>query len=162
MVAQPGFARRKVEERDHGVCSVCGLDCGRLERLVERLVRMADYEIRVEHDTGRPCRDWETPFVWAPHPAAEKRRRDLEVALAILSLWAGHDLRRWTPTWSHGRGRRERTALKHSLWQADHIKPVVEGGGGCGLDNYRTLCLRCHKGATAELAHRRRRQKELF
>lgn len=42
-----------------------------------------------------------------------------------------------------------------SLWQADHIVPVVEGGGGCGLDNLRTLCVPCHKRETRELARRR-------
>ncbi len=40
------------------------------------------------------------------------------------------------------------------LWEADHIVPVSEGGGCCGLDNYRTLCLACHKAETAALAAR--------
>ena len=40
------------------------------------------------------------------------------------------------------------------LWQADHIIPVVEGGGCCGLDNYQTLCTACHKKDTASLAAR--------
>ena len=31
------------------------------------------------------------------------------------------------------------------LWDADHIVPVKHGGGQCGLDNMRTLCIRCHK-----------------
>ena len=31
------------------------------------------------------------------------------------------------------------------LWDADHIVPVVEGGGECDLANMRTLCLKCHK-----------------
>jgi len=39
----------------------------------------------------------------------------------------------------------------HGYWDADHIKPVCHGGGECGLDNYRTLCILCHKKATAEL-----------
>lgn len=42
-----------------------------------------------------------------------------------------------------------------SLWDADHIVPVVEGGGGCGLLNYRTLCVTCHRGETTLLAARR-------
>jgi 5-methylcytosine-specific restriction enzyme A len=46
-------------------------------------------------------------------------------------------------------------AETRSLWDADHIVPVVEGGGGCGLDNYRTLCVACHKEETADLASRR-------
>ena len=31
------------------------------------------------------------------------------------------------------------------LWDADHIIPVKEGGGQCGLENIRTLCIACHK-----------------
>ena len=37
------------------------------------------------------------------------------------------------------------------LWDADHIIPVKEGGGSCGLDNIRTLCIKCHKIVTKEL-----------
>jgi len=40
------------------------------------------------------------------------------------------------------------------LWQADHIMPVVEGGGQCGLDNIQTLCTECHKKTTRELSKR--------
>lgn len=35
-----------------------------------------------------------------------------------------------------------------SLWQADHVLEVAEGGGLCGLEGIRTLCLWCHKDAT--------------
>jgi 5-methylcytosine-specific restriction protein A len=41
--------------------------------------------------------------------------------------------------------------LSRSWWEADHIKPVCQGGGGCGLENYRTLCVPCHKKETAKL-----------
>jgi len=34
------------------------------------------------------------------------------------------------------------------LWDADHILPVKDGGGQCGLDNIRTLCIKCHKNIT--------------
>ena len=34
------------------------------------------------------------------------------------------------------------------LWDADHIIPVKDGGGQCGLENIRTLCIRCHKKIT--------------
>ena len=44
---------------------------------------------------------------------------------------------------------------RKSLWDADHIIPVVEGGGECDLANIRTLCLNCHRTATAELRKRR-------
>lgn len=56
---------------------------------------------------------------------------------ALLAYWG---LRRYT---------------RKSLWDADHIVPVAEGGGECDLDNLRTLCLRCHRMATLELHGRR-------
>jgi 5-methylcytosine-specific restriction enzyme A len=34
---------------------------------------------------------------------------------------------------------------RKSLWDADHILPVSEGGGECDLLNMRTLCLKCHR-----------------
>lgn len=40
---------------------------------------------------------------------------------------------------------------RRSLWDADHVLPVAEGGGQCDLDNLRTLCLLCHREVTAEL-----------
>lgn len=40
-------------------------------------------------------------------------------------------------------------------WEADHIVPVVEGGGCQGPENYRTLCIACHKAETKALARRR-------
>lgn len=38
--------------------------------------------------------------------------------------------------------------LGGGLWDADHIIPVKKGGGKCGLENIRTLCLLCHKEVT--------------
>jgi 5-methylcytosine-specific restriction endonuclease McrA len=49
-----------------------------------------------------------------------------------------------------------RPGSRKSLWDADHIVPVVEGGGECDLENIRTLCLKCHRAATSELRKRRR------
>ncbi len=45
---------------------------------------------------------------------------------------------------------------RRTLWDADHILPVVEGGGQCDLSNIRTLCLRCHRAATAALREKLR------
>jgi 5-methylcytosine-specific restriction protein A len=49
-----------------------------------------------------------------------------------------------------------REGSRKSLWDADHIVPVAEGGGQCDLSNMRTLCLRCHNEATAALRKRLR------
>jgi 5-methylcytosine-specific restriction protein A len=48
-------------------------------------------------------------------------------------------------------------ASRRSLWDADHILPVAEGGGQCDLDNLRTLCLPCHREVTAQLRLRLRK-----
>jgi 5-methylcytosine-specific restriction endonuclease McrA len=48
-----------------------------------------------------------------------------------------------------------------SLWEADHIVPVVEGGGECDLSNLRTLCLRCHRMASLGLRLRRAEARQL-
>lgn len=41
------------------------------------------------------------------------------------------------------------------LWHVDHVVPVSEGGGSCGLENLRTLCRWCHHRETAALFRRR-------
>ena len=35
--------------------------------------------------------------------------------------------------------------LERSFWEAHHVKAVMEGGGACGLENLRTLCVSCHR-----------------
>lgn len=55
-----------------------------------------------------------------------------------------------------GFGARQRVV---SLWQADHRLAVAEGGGDCGLGNYRTLCLACHASETRDLHLRLRRRR---
>lgn len=45
---------------------------------------------------------------------------------------------------------------RRSLWDADHIVPVAEGGGQCDLDNLRTLCVACHREVTRRLRERLR------
>ena len=43
---------------------------------------------------------------------------------------------------------------EHDFWQADHITAVAEGGGGTGMDNFRTLCTPCHRIETSKLHQR--------
>ena len=45
------------------------------------------------------------------------------------------------------------------LWEAHHVLPVCQGGGCCGLDNYRTLCTECHLKETKKLAALRAQQR---
>lgn len=60
----------------------------------------------------------------------------------------------WVARWQALRAR-----FGEPAWQADHIVPVVEGGGQCGLENLRTLCDRCHTAETSALAGRRARDR---
>ncbi|MGH9408661.1 MAG: HNH endonuclease [Vicinamibacterales bacterium] len=46
------------------------------------------------------------------------------------------------------RAARRRWRAARPRWEADHIVPVVEGGGECGLENYRLLCRPCHVAIT--------------
>jgi 5-methylcytosine-specific restriction protein A len=83
---------------------------------------------------------------------AEKLRRVLWCALRYIGR------RRLGPVWpdileSLGVGP-GRLFSKKSLWDADHIVPVIEGGGECDLSNIRTLCTGCHSEATRQLRNR--------
>ncbi len=50
-------------------------------------------------------------------------------------------------------------SARRTLWDADHIRPVAEGGGQCDLENLRTLCLPCHREVTADLRRRLRKSE---
>ena len=47
-----------------------------------------------------------------------------------------------------------------AFWEVDHVVPVVRGGGSCGLDNLRTLCVPCHRNETRALAAERARERK--
>ena len=70
---------------------------------------------------------------------------DTVLALAHLKRSRGSNRRAGLAHWGLKRLHRA------SLWDADHIVPVVEGGGQCDLSNMRTLCLRCHRQTTNAL-----------
>ncbi len=72
----------------------------------------------------------------------------IDNALMRLRWYANHAWRAWC-------GILGLPANGRSCWAADHIRPVVEGGGACGIENLRTLCWRCHAGETRALAGRR-------
>jgi len=65
--------------------------------------------------------------------------------------------RQWTRSKPPAGDRAARKAWRAARprWEADHIVPVADGGGECGLENYRLLCRTCHVSVT--LAWRARR-----
>jgi 5-methylcytosine-specific restriction endonuclease McrA len=64
-----------------------------------------------------------------------------------------HSFQRWR------RVKAKYTGGADHYWEADHIIPVIEGGGCSGPENYRTLCIACHKAETKALARRRAAQR---
>lgn len=77
----------------------------------------------------------------------ERGRHDIESknGQMIMYLFPDHA---WT-------ARGGKVWANRTLWEADHIVPVCEGGLHCGLDGYRTLCLMCHRSETEKLRKRR-------
>lgn len=158
MRAGSGRVRSLLWERDHGICAACGCDAEaeyrawrerrkEIVRLADRLVDEWVWNTVWDHGKAR--------FVRALNPDRPTGKERQAYRDELLARYCPGE---WTPGRSSG-------------WDADHIVPVVEGGGQCGLENYRTLCHPCHKRATAELARRRAearkgkpdaKQKELF
>lgn len=185
---QPSYARRKVEERDKGVCAACGRDTNRIENILRRLGNIARdgltaydrtenraskryhidrtrlYDVcmagrtSIEVAAGKPTRSIFGDRVLDVTPAEQRVRnvhkRMMRLFRARLDRMARELIREGFDGICTRTGR-----VNRSLWDADHIIPVVKGGGGCGLENYRTLCQPCHKTATAKLAADRAKER---
>ena len=125
--------RRAVFERDKGICAVCRVDSRKKQR---------------------EAQDTKELMMWL----ARRHAQDILRAGGKLELngmpfdygdwaWACRIVEQWV---------KERFGvLSGHAWEADHIIPVIEGGGQCDLTGYRTLCIACHKQATKDLAARR-------
>lgn len=136
--SSPSIARNRVFHRDHGVCSKCGLDTEASRRRQSSLfhsIRWAGGCFADFYAIFGVCRRYR----WEP----------------------GGNTRRYA-----GDPRSRRTiacrcpACRPTIpitWEADHIIPVAEGGGCCGLENLRTLCRDCHEAETAALRRRLRK-----
>jgi 5-methylcytosine-specific restriction endonuclease McrA len=70
---------------------------------------------------------------------------DLEEARRVKKSLEDFFAERASLGWPLDRFKSWEKVSTRSYWDADHIVPVHQGGGECGLDNYRTLCYRCHK-----------------
>jgi 5-methylcytosine-specific restriction endonuclease McrA len=133
----PSRARKLVAHRDRGVCAECGRDTDELYRFWNR-------------------RPWQNYRNESLQPYREELH-DAWRRLFEASLGLGPGARNSINIGDKG----PRNAVwLGGYWDMDHITPVVEGGGGCGLSNLRTLCIPCHRGATAELAARRAAERK--
>ena len=125
----PPFARLKVGQRDHGVCALCGVDTRRQQGAYHRLGRAVLRRAGREPFRGRGYSEWR-PHAWMGPEVGPVR----ELAMQKYGI-------------PYGR-------LETDWWDCDHILPVVEGGGACGLEGLRTLCIPCHQAETAALRAR--------
>ena len=79
----------------------------------------------------------------------EVKRRDKGVCrMCGFNVVKAH--REWTRSKPPGGDRPARKVWRATRprWEADHIVPVADGGGECGLENYRLLCRPCHVRVT--------------
>lgn len=138
--------RRAVWERDKGICALCGCDANaefkawkqarsEISKLAHRLAHASRFNM--EWSCGRWVFEHEDRF---------PTYREIETFTRRLMRKYMSSEKRWTAGRSTG-------------WDADHIIPVCEGGGNCGIENFRTLCHPCHKEETAKLAKRRAKNR---
>jgi 5-methylcytosine-specific restriction enzyme A len=138
--SDPGYARRQVEKRGAGICQICGVDTNRIKRALlkaKTLLQGDDW--------------WSAPRApWAVRNTAAVRHARRLVRLLSSHRWpivlTVHATGCYTFHWPH-------------LFEVDHILPVVEGGGGCGLENLRLLCRPCHRQETKALGSRLRNRR---
>ena len=154
LINDPAVIRRKVRERDKGICAACSLDTEKNARDVRQWRPVFQWLAR-RHFQDMYWRGELAMFpgftVSANRYYAYRQEAAETVHLMDAQYWAEHE----TDQWLAERFGKAAEAADGHTWEADHIIPVVEGGGLCGLQNYRTLCLACHRKETAALARRR-------
>lgn len=141
------YARQHLRKREKGVCQVCGTDTRPLKSALMKL--------------------WKAAVQIARENRLNPNLYHLE-AYRLLALQYAQLTRQLTERGFHGflpelpRSWRPRKAWKtpSDLWEADHMRPVVEGGTHAP-SNLRTLCQPCHKQSTRALAAKRKKHRAL-
>lgn len=136
--------RRIALNRDAGVCTMCGVDCEALQQEWEQAFRR-DSSLHECNICG---------FVGASSPCSECGSRS--TTRATVNRWKFR--RNLIELGFDAKFAEEYRG--ETLWQADHVQAVVDGGAGRGADNIRTLCLRCHGAVTGDLAQRRANRRK--
>jgi hypothetical protein len=125
-------ARDIVAEEERGICAICNVDTGELLQKLKVLSSSED-RWKLLKETGDFSELSEKVLLdIVNRPMAGKVR----TTYANLSM----------PPYS--------AVLQ--LWHADHIIPVVCGGGACSRENLRVLCVPCHLKETKKVKKRAR------
>lgn len=155
------YVRKCLLVRDKGRCALCAIDAHALYLQVRRTLWAAGWGGKGEKALGG-IQAVVDEKVAGTILEGKVKVRGLKQGKCQVGDGVG---KAWVTSTVYGaqtrpRPRRPRRPFNSGLfWHADHILPVVEGGGLRGLENFRTLCVACHQTATAEL--RRRRQGEI-
>lgn len=115
------YIRTYIAKRDKYICQICGLDCKGFVRKLWRYIN--------EH-----IQELQQNAVYAGFNNYRHAKKALEVEFFELNHMP------WVNT--HGRS---------TFYDIDHIHEVIKGGGQCGEENLRLLCLSCHRKETARL-----------
>jgi len=131
----PAFIRRHIEKTRPLLCAICGRDIAWLKSLEPR-ARAAWHNLEYQPDR---C--------YRGHQLVNRRGRRNR-----------RRMERWARLWNYGLTRSIRSWMTSrglaGIWEADHIVPVIEGGGLADESNYRILCVPCHNRETARLRKR--------
>jgi len=136
--AWPGYARKKVWERDGGLCERCGQSVKVLAHALNRRVRRR-YQV------------YEEAVAFLVRVGVTQSRLTRQYLYRLVRTSWGE---RREPYYGLP------GVVAEKLWEMDHRVPVSEGGGGCGLDNLRTLCLWCHRKETRALRKRLKEKRD--
>lgn len=131
--------RDRVGRRDGGVCSLCGLDTKRIEKVIDQM----NAKCRRPYGRKETRAEFETRIIY------QTRLR------GFVSRLNERGFKGCVVIQEHSR---EFAFVKKSLWEADHIRPRVLGGSD-ETSNGRTLCVPCHKAATKRLARYRKQKR---
>ncbi len=129
-VSNANLIRFRVEARDKGVCALCNVDTVKLK--AEWATAILAYDDAVHAGYSEAYRK---KWLFNRHWTTVLRVLCTDPKCPRPPVGFPAEDRRW--------------------WEADHVIPVIEGGGGCDHSGYRTLCIPCHRSETAALAARR-------
>lgn len=136
-----------IKKRDKGICALCGLDCEALKKKLRDLGKppsVPDFK----YESG----DYSDEFTlteagklrWRAHSDAKQEAYKM-AREAVREFKEMHGI----------------PQHRSRFWDIDHIVPVIQGGGSIGPEGLRSLCLKCHKRVTAELAAKRAAERKL-
>lgn len=145
MVTSGKYSRMQLFEIQLGVCQLCGFDMHTLYH-------------KVSYGAGCPVGNWSTCIDVRTRQVHRLEAVSLRTRALQESAWAKHHralIAQDAPAPAAAQkllnalnkliSQQARDNIEGVFWQADHIVPVVHGGGTAGLDNFRTLCLHCHR-----------------